>query len=365
MKILFYIHALAGGGAERVCNTLANEFAKRGDEVFISCSLKRKVVYSFHEKVTLLDHSEDTRNIGFWSRFVVFRFFKMLRNMRRFAKEIRPDYAIGVMTDFSLFSIVALAGLGIPVVATEHTTVGRMDKRYKLLYRLLYPFASSVTVLTRHDLMEWKPRFRNVVCMPNPLTLSDTNKTYNRNKWVLGVGRVGAPEKGFDSMVKCWNLVGKNHPDWKLVIAGKCEDKDKEYLCGFLDDELASQIEFLGFRTDVYDLMLQSEVFLLSSRYEGLPMGLMEAMSAGCCCVAFDVVTGPRDIIQNGKSGILVENQNIQELAKSLDAVISNDELRLSLASEAPNSIKRFESGRILSRWDILFRLIEKNKKKA
>lgn len=363
MRILFYIHAMAGGGAERVCNTLANEFSRHGKEVYVSTNLERPINYTFDKSVTLLNHWDGCRTTKFWSRFKLYRLLRTLFNMRQYAKSVRPDFVIGVMTDYSVLSILALAGLNIPIIATEHTNVDRMSTFYKRIYKLFYSRAAAVTVLTRRDLGIWKHQFNNVVCMPNPLSIPIVSKNYEKKKWVLGVGRVDSPEKGFDSMVKCWNKIYKKHPDWKLVIAGRCEEDDILKLCRLLDDGKDSNVEFLGFRSDVYDLMLQSEVFVLSSRYEGLPMGLMEAMSAGCCCVAFDVVTGPRDIIRDNHSGILVENQNIDKLAIALENVMGNDELRSRLAAEAPHSVTKFSKDRILNRWDILFDQIGKRSK--
>lgn len=360
MKLLFFVHSMAGGGAERVCNTLANQFALRGDDVSVSFNMSEPMAYSFNESVHLFNLWERCRTTKFWSNFKIYRFLRTLYNMRRITKEVCPDFVIGVMTDYSLFSLLALAGMRVPIIATEHTNVDRMPLQYKRFYRFLYPFADAITVLTHRDYNIWKKRFKSVVCMPNPLTVENGQKTYKRKKQIIGVGRIGSPEKGFDSMVKCWNLIYKKHPEWKLVLVGKCEESDIKNLCGYLDDGKDSQIEFLGFRTDVYDIMLQSEVFALSSRYEGLPMGLMEAMSAGCCCVAFDVITGPSDIIRNNKSGILVENQNIEALADALDRVMSNNDLRHSLALNAPESVKKFEIDRILKRWDILFNKIKK-----
>ena len=363
MKILFFISSMRGGGAERVCNTLANGFHKRGGEVHVSYNMDAPIAYTFERGVKQHNHAIGLKTTPFWSRFLLYRFLRTLYNMRRIAKEVHPDFVIGVMTDYALFSLFALAGLKLPIIVAEHTNIDRMHPRYKLFYRMMYPRAAAITVLTRRDYKLWKKIFPRVVYMPNPLSVKYCETTADRKKWVLGVGRVGAPEKGFDSMVKSWNLIYKKHPEWTLVIAGKCEDKDINYLCGFLDQGRDSQIKFLGFRTDVYEIMKQSEAFVLSSRYEGLPMGLMEAMSAGCCCVAFDVVTGPSDIIHSWKSGILVENQNVEELANTLDKVLSNDVLRHKLADEAPNSIKRFDEEKILNRWEILFDLLGKNKK--
>lgn len=363
MRLLFFVHSMAGGGAERVCNTLANQFVRRGDEVTVSFNMSEPMAYSFDDKVKLRNLWEGCRTTFFWSNFKIYRFVRTLYNMRQITKAARPDFVIGVMTDYSIFSLIALEGLKIPIIATEHTNVDRMPAIYKRVYYLFYPFADAITVLTHRDYKKWRNKFKGVVCMPNPLTVKATSASYERKKIILGVGRVGSPEKGFDSMVKCWNLVYKKHPDWKLVITGKCEEQDIDYLCKFLDDGRDSQIEFLGFRTDVYDIMLQSEIFVLSSRYEGLPMGLMEAMSAGCCCVAFDVITGPSDIIRNNISGLLVENQNITALADALDRVITDDNLRHYYSKNAPLSVRKFETDKILNRWDILFNKIKTKKK--
>lgn len=362
MKILFYVSSMRGGGAERVCNTLANEFLKRGKEIHVSYNMDVPIMYTFENGVRQHNHAEGTKTTKFWSRFLVYRFLRTLYNMRKVAKKVRPDLVVSFMTDYAIFSITALMGLRIPIIVSEHTTIDRMRPRYRLLSRLLYRRAVAVTVLTRRDYKVWKKIYKNLLYMPNPMTVVSDDKNYERQKWVLGVGRVSSPEKGFDSMVKCWNLLYKKHPEWKLVIAGKYEENDIKNLYAYLDDGRDSNVFFLGFRSDIFDLMKQSEIFVLSSRYEGLPMGLMEAMAAGCCCVAFDVVTGPSDIIQHNKSGILVENQNINELAISLDSVMKDEKLRNYFSCNAPDSVKKFSSDKVLDRWEILFdKVISKN----
>ena len=87
---------------------------------------------------------------------------------------------------------------------------------------------------------------------------------------------------------------------------------------------------------------------------------MIEAMDAGCCCISFDVVTGPSDIIQNNKNGILVKDQNLVDLANSIDRVLSNNDERLLFSSMAPLGVQKFDIERILDRWDILFKLIIK-----
>ena len=126
-------------------------------------------------------------------------------------------------------------------------------------------------------------------------------------------------------------------------------------------------MEFLGFRSDIQELMAQSSVFCLSSRVEGLPMVLIEAMSQGCCCVAFDCITGPNEIIKMD-CGVLVKNQDIDDLANQLARVMSSMELRSEYGLNAPNAVQQFSNNRVNKRWDfpqyrsrlpkVLFRLL-------
>lgn len=361
MRILFYIHGITGGGGERVLATLANEFVRRGEDVSIATDINSPFAYSIHAGIHLYDLYRGMSHFSHWTSRMR-DFFLLRRNVRRIAKIDRPDVIVAFMSSLGCTVIMATLGLGIPVVVSEHTNVSRkLGDVLNVRRNLSYPLAACVTVLTRYDRSLWGKKYRNVVYMPNPISLKETDSNIIKEKTVLAVGRVNQWKiKGFDNLLRCWAKICHDHPNWTLKIAGDADSKSKEYLNGLAHELDCCNYEFLGFRKDIYELMSRAEVFCLSSRIEGLPMALIEAMSAGCCCVSFDVMTGPREIILNGKSGLIAKDQNIDDLVLCLEKVLGNDVLRHRLARNAPLSIKKYSIERVVNRWYILFNKILK-----
>ena len=115
-------------------------------------------------------------------------------------------------------------------------------------------------------------------------------------------------------------------------------------------------VEFLGFRKDIARILQESAIFALSSRFEGLPMALLEAMQAGCSCVSFDCETGPNEIIRNNEDGLLVPAQDVEKFSNALDKLIRDEKLRDSFSSKARNSVYiRYSEDYVMNRWKILF----------
>ena len=361
MKILFYIHAIEGGGAERVLCALANRFANDGHDVIIATNIHKPIVYHIDEKVTLQDLFEDIP--AYESAISKFANAIRLRiNIRKIVTGYRPDIIIAFMAGMGCRVIFSTIGLGIPIIVSEHTNINRnLGKVLEIKKRMLYPFASCITVLTRHDYRLWHKRFKNVVYMPNPIKVVDISLASEREKTVLAVGRVDQWYiKGFDSLIRCWARLCHKFPDWRLKIAGAYQDETLNMLSNLIKDTGCQNVDFLGFCQNIKQIMEQSEIFCLSSRMEGLPMALIEAMNAGCCCVSFDVQTGPREIIQNGHSGLIAKNQDNEDLAEKLSVVIANEQYRHELSSNAKASIIKYSEDRIVSRWNILFNKINK-----
>ena len=165
--------------------------------------------------------------------------------------------------------------------------------------------------------------------MPNPCRINPSVESSERQKVVFTAGRVDDWHiKGYDLLLQAWALIWKSFPDWTLKIAGQYSQNSFEHLDGIAKNCGCSNYEFLGYRRDVVECINSASVYCLSSRVEGLPMGLIEAMGAGCCCVAFNCITGPNEIIQDGYSGLLVEPENVEDLAKKLSLVMSDNDRR-------------------------------------
>lgn len=360
MKILFVGGALAGGGAERVTAILAEHFYARGECVSIACDTGIVPEYAINNGINLINHREGCFDTFLRRRFALFRFIHMLRNIRKIEKRVKPDVVISYLTTFNVYTIFALWGRKVPIVAMEHTTVTfDPPKREKITRDILYSRAAAITVLTKSDYEIWKNRFGgNVVYMPNPSEkVGATIENTTREKNVLAVGRVTDWHlKGFDTLVKCWATISNDFPEWRLDIAGNTDEKSIDYLSSILKENQGINLNFLGFRRDIYQLMNKSSVFALASRREGLPMALIEAMSAGCCCVAFNVKTGPSDIITNGVDGLVVKNQDEKAMINALRDVLSDERKRSSFAKMAPKGVQRYSVETIIDGWYQLFK---------
>lgn len=360
MKVLFVIHAITGGGAERVMATLINNLCQRNYDISLLTNLDIPFAYEIDNRVKLMNINrhcpEDTNGFRrqLWGYHVI----------RQAANESQCNVVVSFLVDMNCTVILSLLGTGIPVICSEHSNISRAYSYKTIIKRnILYRFANVVTVLTHHDYRLWRNSFSNCVRMPNPCNLIENTSINDRDKIVLAVGRVNQWDiKGFDNLIRAWGNVCHRHKDWHLKIAGAYDDRSISKLNKIIEESNAINIEFLGFRKDIGELMNKSAVFCLSSRVEGLPMALIEAMDRGCCCVAFDCITGPNEIIKDQKSGLLVQDGNVDDLSKKLNFIISNETKRLTLAKNAPFSVKKYATEKVVGRWEILFKKICKNK---
>ena len=354
MRLLFYIHGITGGGGERVLSRVVNQLVRDGNDVHLATRTEFPFAFDIDAEITLHNLYANYDS----SRHRLLKALILRRNIRRIAKDVKPDVVVAFMAALGCSVIFSTIGLGIPVVVSEHTNINRnLGFTLTLRRRLLYPLASAITVLTRSDMKSWKNTYTNMVYMPNPIDLSLLcNENIMRRKVILAVGRVSEWKvKGFDNLLRCWSRLCHRFPDWTLEIAGDYDDGSKSYLMGLAREYNCTNYKFLGFRKDIDSLMMSSEVFCLSSRVEGLPMALIEAMHYGCCCVSFDVTTGPREIIISNTSGLIAKDQDNDDLTAKLHLVLENECLRRSLAHNAPDSVKKFSLSNVVRRWMILF----------
>lgn len=350
MKLLFYIASLKGGGAERVMSILCNELIRKGYDIYLATNTRQAFAYELDERIHVISlYPEDYEKS---SRIV--RVFKLYHSMRAIALAVKPDIIISFVHNVCL----AVAGLSIPVIQSEHTTFARKVSRKFDFERLcVNRLAAKVTVLTQYDYNLIGKRLSRKVVMPNPLTFSPLLSVPEKNKTILAVGRLDIWEiKGFDTLIKTWSLIAGKYNDWRVEIAGTGTEKNLEKLKSLaVEYGVADSIHFLGFRRDIDELMQRSPVFVLTSRYEGFGMVLLEAMSQGCACVSFDCMAGPREIITHNEDGLLVEDQNPEGMAKSMSLLIEDPKIRQKLAGNALVKVRNYMPEVIVNQWEKLF----------
>lgn len=355
MKIFIVCNSLGAGGAERVGVNLANGFVNHGHEVYIITDLFQEAAYPVDEKVTVLPMTK--LKLG-----KVKKYTQTVRNIRKYAKRYHPDVVIGMMHLSSFLPLVALAGMHIPVVLTIHhalTSVGyEIPWKTKMIDRLtpcLYP---HTTVLTKIDYDILKKYCKRISVMPNPLTFTLLSQTQAKDKVLLAAGRVNDWHcKGFDVLMKAWNKIAYKYPDWILKVAGLGSEQTINFLKSFLTSSPAKkQTEFLGYTKDMLSLYRQAAVYVLSSRSEGLPMVLIEAMSQGCAPVATANMGRTAEIITSEKEGIICKAEDVDDLARSIDRMIGDEAYRLEVQRKAIERSRFYSQEHIINMWEELFR---------
>lgn len=365
MKLFVVISNIGGGGAERVGVLLANGFAHRGHEVFVITDLNMPVKYQINEEVTILDMAYNGQN----------KFLKWLHVafiIRKYVQQYQPEVVIGIMQLCSFVSKIACIGTNTCVVMTEHDSFERpksapMSKFEFFCKFYLNKIYDSVTVITQADKDYIGNRLKHVVVMPNPLSLSQVAKIPSKQRIILALGRIdGWFVKGFDLLIRAWALVNgqlkidngqlsSTGESWKLQIAGAGSEESLNYLKQLCKENgVEDSVEFLGFRKDVEKLYQDASIFVLSSRYEGFGLVLIEAMSQGCACVACDYKGRQREIIQDNSQGLCCEPNNVEALAAGMQMMMTDDEYRDSVRKNAIERSDYYNLDNTMDRWESL-----------
>lgn len=353
MRLLFIIHSLRMGGAERVLSIMANQFAKSGYEVDIAVFDGAEPFYELDKKIRVFDLALD---------FVSASIFEALKNnflrilsVRSKIKELKPNIVISFLTHTNIASILAAKSVGAKIIASEHSNFWFVKSRlWRWVRALTYRLADAVTVLTIEDAKNYR-FLKNLEILPNPV-LDPNSSSIHREPIVLGVGRL-CPEKGFDRLIDAFSRADTG--DWRLIIAGDGVLK-KELLTKIESSPKKERIALAGARKDVESFYNLASLFVLSSKEEGFPMALCEAMAHGVAPISFDCVAGPSEIITNGEDGVLVKEGDVLALANAISELIANRQKRELIANKATKITGKLGIDNITAKWEHIFAKLEK-----
>ncbi|MET7515820.1 glycosyltransferase [Streptomyces sp. NPDC005480] len=250
------------------------------------------------------------------------------------------------------------SGLRIIGMSHESYAYTRACHRYRSVKRN-YPSADRWLALTQEDADDWiADGMYNVGAMPNALAHLPEIPSPRTAKVVCSIGRL-ADQKGIDMLVDTWAEVAPRRPGWTLRIYGAGADEpDLRRQCTELG--LDGSVEWMGRTDDVAGALAGSAVFVQSSRGEGFPLALMEAMASAVPCAAFDCAPGVREIVRDGEDGLLAPPGDITALADRLLRLTGNPRLRDAMGERARVNVQRFSEERVLERWEELFALLER-----
>lgn len=360
MKLLFFINSMEGGGAQRVMSIISSEMAERGHDVTLSLNWPGST-YGINPLVKVISASNLSGNKR---RNIVHRLFRYLYNLnstrkhtRNMIRSVKPDVIITFMF-CNMYSVVRYHG-NIPIIHSEHNAYDRKNKFEQFIKRFyINRLYNKVFVLTSFDYGFSRAKgLKNTFIMPNPntfkcISIEEYDHTYQSRKNILVCGRVNQwYVKGFDIAIRAFSLVANKYPCVDLDIAGEGSTEAIANLCKIAEKYgVQERIHFLGQRDDIESVMQYHQIFLLSSRTEGFPMVVTEAMSHGTPCVSFEKLSS--SIIVDGIDGTLVKDGDINELASALRDMLNDNLLRYKMGKTAITNVSRFSVKKIGDRWE-------------
>lgn len=378
MRILYVYKSIALlAGMERVLTDKMNYLSERlGYDVYLITYEQGTNPFSYglsprvmHKDLDVLLYTKS--RYPFPQRFWVYwKLRKLLRD--RFYEEIsriNPDIIVATNYSFPIIDIIANVPGRSKRILEIHVTKDAVLKNgdfedfsfFKIaaylydwyMLRQIKKFDVLVT-LTEQDKKKWQNIARYTVAIPNVLTHFPIETAGLANKCLISVGRYDG-QKGYDFLIRAWSMVVAKHSDWQMHVYGS--GPLKNFLMKMIEEYGVASSFILNPPTlEIYDKYLEHSIYVMSSRFEGFGLVLIEAMSCGLPCISFDCPSGPSEIIRNGEDGILVENGNIEKLSEAICRLIENEEERKQMGVKARKNSLRYSKDLIMGDWDALFK---------
>lgn len=354
-NICFLIDNMSSsGGTERVTSMIANELVNNKYNVFLlSVSECDKSFFEIDQSIKIFSLFSEKVSM----KKVFINALSTIFKIRKFALLNKIDTFIVVDSIYCLFTVPALYRLKIKHICWEHFNfqVSLGTNFRNIARRLAAKYCNIVVTLTKRDKHLWE----NGLDIINAKIIPIANPSPYRNighdpsikfKTVLAVGRL-THQKGFDLLLEAWAEFCKNDSSWLLRIIGS--GKDEALLKSKAENlQISKSVQFFQVTKNIKYFYETCSFFCMSSRFEGLPMVLLEAQSYGLPIISFDCDTGPDELIENNVNGYLVEPLNTSQLAVALEKAInlSKDEYKRVSDSAKMNS-KHYNLEFIIMQW--------------
>ncbi len=329
IKILIVATCLAMGGIERAAVNTANGFCQYNADVIFLSLFKKPHFFNLNSVINLVEPSGFNINS--------LNFLKSIVWIRAEVKKNRPTHILVFNKLYGAITALALVGFKIPLFVSERSSpLFKWSFRFRCINRVAFAINPPQGVIAQTqiaaDYQKKYFKYSKIKVIPNSVREVKLYPEINRKPILLAVGRLNDHLKGFDLLLESIALLKNN--DWELHIAGGDENgevlkKQAERL------SILHRVKFLGTVKDIDLVYASASIFVIPSRSEGFPNALVEAMAAGCCCVSFDFVAGPRDLIKHELSGVIVPAADVRAMANALDCLINDSNKRAFLGENA------------------------------
>jgi GalNAc-alpha-(1->4)-GalNAc-alpha-(1->3)-diNAcBac-PP-undecaprenol alpha-1,4-N-acetyl-D-galactosaminyltransferase len=355
MRISLVISSLSAGGAEKVMSELANYL----DDIGYNVSLitldnpNNKPFYPLNKTINLIQVNQISEGNN-----IILRICKLLKRilvLRKTLKKTKPDIIISFMDVINVTTLISSINLKTPVVVSE-----RIDPNfhlipflYKKLRLFLYPKAQKVIVQTKSSAEYFSLKTQKLIqIIPNPVKKFNEEKIFKSEIIkIISLGRLDF-QKDHKTLIKAFSFVSKQYPKLQLFIYGQGSEKNNlENLIKFL--KLEEKVFLKGVTSDVESALLEGDIFVFPSMYEGFPNALCEAMSLGLPVIASNC-SGNIDIIKDHFNGRIFPIGNVEVLANLMIEIIEDSQQRKTIAENAKKISDELNADKILKVWKYL-----------
>ena len=360
MNITFVITSLSEGGAQRVISMMANYWAQAAHQITIlTFDDGNSPHYPISKSIqwhALNIKCQSNSWIG-----GLLNNLKRIYVIRKYILQSNSDCVISFIYSTNILVLLATRFLSCKVIISERNYPKYSKEKRKAwfwLRKTLYPLADHLVVQTDIIKEIFRGYNRSVQVIPNPVKV-DPESLYNKlevslpacNK-LVAMGSM-TTQKGFDLLIEVFANLYRHHSDWNLIILGEgalkseLKSRAREY-------HIENAVFFAGRVKNPFSIMSRCDLFVLSSRYEGFPNALLEAMASGLPPVSFDCPSGPAEIIQHGVNGYLVPPEDIKSMEKILSKLMKEEGLRIALGKEATKVRGEYAPEKIMKQWEML-----------
>ncbi len=340
------------GGTERVSTMIANGLMAQGKYRILFVSLVEQQDKLFFP----LDEGIEHYALG--EKWIAPGpgYLKIVPKLYRFLKDQKVDVVIDIDIVLDILSLLAVrAGLRTKIISWEHFNY--MFEKTVLYRKLILDYSVKrtdyIVTLTKRDEENYRrylKRRKNIRTIYNPMENISEGGNYEKEKWIITVGSL-INRKGTDFLARIAGKVLKKYPDWKWFVLGDGE------LRGMLEEVqeregLKERLVLTGRVPNVSKYLQKAQIFVLTSRAEGLPMVLLEAKAWHVPSVSFDIMAGPAEMIQEGINGFLIQPFDCEEMVKKIGQLIEDEELRELFCENTQYGIEKFQKENILRQWN-------------
>lgn len=354
-RIGFVIHSLNAGGAERVLTELANELVTK-QEVVIITLIKCVPFYSVNPKIKIA-HCSNGEVYSKNGVQAILNNLKYVRKIYSIIKDEKINLIIGFTTSANVMSVLASKTAKIKCIISERNNpiLAPPNKFWTVLRNFTYRYANYLVVQTENNKSFYSqilPKDK-IIIIANPIgSIFETERKLPRfdkiKKSIISVGRLNS-NKSQDLLIKAFANIPND--EYNLKILGDGPKKDN-YIELTKDLSIENKVEFLGNINDISKYYNNATIFVFTSKSEGFPNALMEAMYFGLPCISTNCPNGPSDLIQDGINGFLIEVDNRHQLEEKLTHLMNHENIRQELSRNAILSTKKFEMKFIVKAWE-------------